>query len=109
MKSNYIPQIFKEKFSLFANYFYGVFLLLVSILSALALFSFDINDNSLLTSTNSVSGNLLGTIGSYLASFIFYTFGVMGYLIILFFFIFSKNISLLISFLLITEKIYFIL
>ncbi len=89
MKSNYIPQIFKEKFSLFANYFYGVFLLLVSILSALALFSFDINDNSLLTSTNSVSGNLLGTIGSYLASFIFYTFGVMGYLIILFFFIFS--------------------
>ena len=86
MKSNYIPDVFKEKLSLFINYFYGFFLLFISILSAIALFSFDINDNSLLTTTSKISGNLLGTSGSYFASFIFYTFGVMGYLIIIFFF-----------------------
>ncbi len=51
--------------------------------------TFDIDDNSFLTSTSNKSQNLLGDIGSYFASFIFYTFGVMGYLVILFFLIFS--------------------
>ncbi len=94
MKSNYIPNVFKEKFSLFINFFYGLILLLVSILSALALFSFDINDNSFLTNTNKISGNLLGDFGSYFASFIFYTFGVLGYLIIAFFGIFCLLVFL---------------
>ena len=94
MKNNYIPEIFKEKFILFINYFYGLFLLLLSILSCLALFTFDINDNSLLTSTSRASENLLGTIGSYFASFIFYTFGIMGYLIIIFFLSYSILIFL---------------
>ncbi len=94
MKNNYIPEIFKEKFILFINYFYGLFLLLLSILSCLALLTFDINDNSLLTSTSRASENLLGTIGSYFASFIFYTFGIMGYLVIIFFLSYSILIFL---------------
>jgi len=85
MKSNYIPHVFKEKFSLFVNFFYGLLLLLVSILSGIALFSFNIEDNSFLTSTSEISENLLGDLGSYFASFIFYTFGVLGYLFISFF------------------------
>ena len=75
MKSNYIPDVLKEKFAFFIKYSYGIFLILVSILSALALFSFDINDNSFLTSTNNATQNLLGNFGSYYASCIFYTFG----------------------------------
>ncbi len=94
MKSNYIPDVLKEKFAFFIKYLYGIFLILVSILSALALFSFDINDNSFLTSTNNTTQNLLGNFGSYYASFIFYTFGIMGYLIILFFLIYSLLIFL---------------
>ena len=94
MKSNYIPDVLKEKFAFFIKYSYGIFLILVSILSALALFSFDINDNSFLTSTNNATQNLLGNFGSYYASFIFYTFGLMGYLIILFFLTYSLLIFL---------------
>ena len=94
MKSNYIPHVFKEKFLLFVNFFYGSLLLLVSILSGLALFSFDIEDNSFLTSTSEISENLLGNFGSYFASFIFYTFGVLGYLFITFFIIFSLLVFL---------------
>ena len=89
MKNNYIPEILKEKFSLFFNYLYGFLLLLVSILSALALFSFDINENSFLTSSNKISENLVGNFGSYFASFVFYTFGVLGYMLIIFFLIYS--------------------
>tara|TARA_B100000989_G_scaffold297665_1_gene284237 strand:+ start:537 stop:2606 length:2070 start_codon:yes stop_codon:yes gene_type:complete len=89
MKNNYIPEVLKEKFSLFVNYSYGFLLLLVSVLSALALISFDINENSFLTSSNKISENLLGNFGSYFASFIFYTFGVLGYMLIIFFLIYS--------------------
>ncbi len=89
MKSKYIPEIFKEKFLLFFKYLYGLLLLLVSVMSFIALFSFDINDNSFLTSTNNINGNLLGSFGSYYASFIFYTFGALGYLVVIFFLIFS--------------------
>ncbi len=92
MKSKYIPKIFKEKFSLFLNYSYALFFLLISILSAIALLSFDINDNSFLTSTSNVSKNLLGNFGSYFASFIFYTFGILGYLIVMFFLIYSISV-----------------
>ena len=61
----------------------------MSIFSALALISFSINDNSFLTSTSNESQNFLGDAGSYYASFLFYTFGILGYLIIVFFLIYS--------------------
>ena len=89
MKSKYIPEILEKKFYLFLNYSYGLLLLLISILSAVALFTFDINDNSFLTSTSSYSNNLLGNFGSYYASLVFYTFGILGYLVIVFFFTYS--------------------
>ena len=89
MKNNFIPNVFKEKFALFIKHTYALFLLLVSILSALALLSFDINDNSFLTNTSQTSSNILGDIGSYYASFIFYTFGIMGYFTIIFLLIYS--------------------
>ena len=89
MKSNYIPEILKEKLLSVYRLMYAMLLFLVSIFSAIALLSFDINDNSFLTSTSNVSTNLLGDPGSYLASFIFYTFGILGYLVVLFFFIYS--------------------
>ena len=87
MKNNYIPEVFKEKILSSLKYLYAFFLLLISALSALALFTFDINDNSFLTSTSAMPQNLLGNFGSYYASFIFYTFGVFGYMIVIFFLI----------------------
>mgnify|MGYP001193476136 FL=1 len=89
MSNNYIPEIIKEKLSSAYRLIYALLLLLVSIFSAIALITFDINDNSFLTSTNNLTTNLMGDIGSYYASFIFYTFGVLGYLIIIFFLIYS--------------------
>ncbi len=89
MKNNYIPEIFKEKIYLSLKYIYAFSLLLLSILSLLSLLTFDINDNSFLTSTSSEAQNFMGDFGSYYASFIFYTFGVLGYLVTLFFFIYS--------------------
>ncbi len=89
MKNNYIPEIIKEKISKTLNILYGLCLLMASILSALALMSFSINDNSFLTNTNNLTQNLLKDAGSYYASFLFYTFGILAYLIILFFLIYS--------------------
>ena len=89
MNNNYIPEIFKEKIYQTFKYIYAFSLFLISSLSFLALLTFDISDNSFLTSTSFKSQNFLGDFGSYYASFIFYTFGVLGYLIILFFLIYS--------------------
>ena len=89
MKNSYIPEILKEKILKTIYIFYGLALLLLSVLSAIALLTFSINDNSFLTSTSNVSQNLLGNIGSYYASFLFYTFGILAYLVILFFLIYS--------------------
>ncbi len=89
MKSSYIPEILKEKISSAYKVIYSLFLFLVCFFSAAALFSFNINDNSFLTSTSDISTNILGDLGSYYASFIFYTFGFLGYLTSLFFFIYS--------------------
>ena len=94
MNNNFIPDFFKEKILLSLKYIYSILLLFLSVLSLLALITFDINDNSFLTSTSNSSQNLLGDFGSYYASFIFYTFGVLGYLIILFFFIYSLLVFL---------------
>ncbi len=89
MKSSYIPEILKEKISSAYKVIYSLLLFLVCIFSVAALLSFNINDNSFLTSTSNISTNLLGDLGSYYASFIFYTFGLLGYLTALFFFIYS--------------------
>ncbi len=89
MKNNYIPEILKEKISKTISFLYSFFLFLVSILSALSLITFSINDNSFLTSTSKNSENLLGDLGSYYASFLFYTFGIFAYLIIIFFLVYS--------------------
>jgi len=89
MKSSYIPEILKEKISSAYRVIYSLLLFLVCIFSAAALLTFNINDNSFLTSTSNISTNLLGDLGSYYASFIFYTFGLLGYLTALFFFIYS--------------------
>ena len=94
MKNNYIPEIFKEKIYLSLKYIYAFSFLLLSILSLLSLLTFDINDNSFLTSTSNEAQNFMGDLGSYYASFIFYTFGVLGYLVTLFFLIYSILILL---------------
>ena len=89
MKNSYIPTILKEKISKMISISYGFGLFIVSIMSLLALLTFSINDNSFLTSTSYPSQNLLGNLGSYYASFLFYTFGILAYLVTLFFLVFS--------------------
>ena len=86
MKNNYIPDILKEKIIRMFSLSYGLCLLSISILSAISLITFNINDNSFLTSTSNTSKNFLGNPGSYFASFLFYTYGILAYLSILFFF-----------------------
>ena len=87
MKNIYFPEILKEKIYSSFKYLYAFLLLIISVISAIALLSFDINDNSFLTSTSEISQNLLGDFGSYFASFVFYTFGILGYMIVIFFLI----------------------
>ena len=87
MKNIYFPEILKEKIYSSFKYLYAFLLLIISVISAIALLSFDINDNSFLTSTSEKSQNLLGDFGSYFASFVFYTFGILGYMIVIFFLI----------------------
>ena len=87
MKNIYIPEILKEKIWSSFRYSYAFLLFGISVISALSLLSFNINDNSFLTKTSSISSNLLGNFGSYYASFIFYTFGILGYMIVIFFLI----------------------
>ena len=85
MNNTYIPNILKDKLSLFFNYFYGLIHFLIFIFFVISLFSFDINDNSFLAESSQSINNLGGEIGSYVSSFIFYTFGIAGYAFILFF------------------------
>ena len=89
MNHKYIPEALKEKSLNFSRIIYGVVLLSFSLLTFLSLVTFDINDNSFLTSTNGAHNNLLGFIGSYYASFIFYTFGILGYIVSVYFLIYS--------------------
>ncbi len=89
MNNKYIPEILKEKLSIFVSYTYATFILLISIIIFLALFSFNINDSSFLTYSSNETKNFLGPIGSYIASFILYTFGTMGYFVSSFFLIYS--------------------
>ena len=89
MNNTYIPNILKGKLSIFFNYFYGFIHFVIFIFLVISLFSFDIKDNSFLTKSSQSISNFGGEIGSYLSSFIFYTFGLLGYAFIIFFFIVS--------------------
>ena len=89
MNHNYIPDALKEKTLSFSRFVYALMLLGFSIFTFLALITFDINDNSFLTNTNSPYQNILGLIGSYYASFVFYTFGLLGYMLGIYFFVYS--------------------
>ena len=89
MNNTYIPNILKDKLSLFINYFYGFIHFVIFIFLVISLFSFDINDNSFLTKSNQSISNFGGEVGSYVSSFIFYTFGLSGYAFIIFFLIVS--------------------
>ena len=89
MKNSYIPEVFKDKIIQSVKIFYGLLLLFLAIFFGIALITFNINDNSFITSTSASHLNFFGTLGSYSSSFIFYTFGMMGYGLVLFFFILS--------------------
>ena len=62
MNNSYIPEVFKEKLHLIFKYIYAFSLLLFSISSFLALLTFNIDENSFLTSTNYETQNLLGNL-----------------------------------------------
>ena len=89
MKNSYIPEVFKDKIFKSIKILHGFFLLFLGVCLGIALITFSINDDSFITSTSASSINFFGTIGSYSSSFIFYTFGIMGYGLVLFFFILS--------------------
>ena len=89
MTKNYIPTFFKDKIILIFNYFFSILSFLFSVFLLLSLYSFNIDDNSFLTSSSQSSSNIFGDLGSYVASFIFYTFGLMGYLLVVFFLSYS--------------------
>ena len=89
MQNNYIPDIFKDKLSLFFNYFRSFFFMLVSIFVFLSLLTFDINDNSFLTSSSGQTNNIFGFFGAYFSSFVLYTFGILGYGLVILFLIIS--------------------
>ena len=89
MKNSFIPETLKEKTFAMTRSLYGLFLFVVGLFTTISLLSFDITDNSFLTSTSVDTKNIMGIFGSYYASFIFYTFGIMGYMISIYFFIYS--------------------
>ena len=89
MKNNYIPLFIKDKFTSFVNYFLAFSYLTIALFLGLSMFTFSINDNSFLTSTSQISSNIFGNVGSFFASFIYYSFGLIGYGLIIFFCSFS--------------------
>ena len=95
MNNNYIPEVFKVKIFHILKYVYGSFFLFLSIFIGLSLLTFNINDNSFITSTNEQTINMFGPLGAYMSSFILYTFGFTGYGIVIFFF--SLAISALVN------------
>jgi S-DNA-T family DNA segregation ATPase FtsK/SpoIIIE len=84
MNISFFPEILKEKLIQLVHWMKGSFFLILSILLFLAIFTFNINDNSFLTQTNSPPSNAVGSIGSHLASFLIYSFGLLSYLIVFF-------------------------
>ena len=87
MNNSFIPLVFKEKLANIINWFISSFFFLISLAIFLSIFTFNINDESFLTKSSGVTSNVIGPVGSYLASFLIYSFGIMSYLIVLFFLI----------------------
>ncbi len=87
MNNSFIPLVFKEKLAKIIKWFRGSFFLLLSLAIFLSVFTFNINDESFLTKSSGATSNVIGLVGSYLASFLIYSFGLMSYLIVLFFLI----------------------
>ena len=94
MNNKFFPSSFKDKLTDFIRYFYGILFLIITIILLLSLLSFNIEDNSFLTHSSNQTNNFIGTPGSFISSFLFYTFGIMGYTVVLFFFIYSLSILL---------------
>ena len=89
MNNNFIPLIFKDKLVNIINWFKGSLFFLISFVIFLSVFTFNINDDSFLTKSSGATSNVIGTVGSYSASFLIYSFGIMSYLIVIFFLICS--------------------
>ncbi len=87
MNNSFIPLVFKEKLAYIVNWLKGSLFFLLSLALFLSLMTFDINDDSFLTKSSGATSNAIGTVGSYLASFLIYSFGLMSYLIVFFFLI----------------------
>ena len=87
MNNSFIPLVFKEKLAYIVNWLKGSLFFLLSLALFLSLMTFDINDDSFLTKSSGATSNVIGTVGSYLASFLIYSFGLMSYLIVFFFLI----------------------
>ena len=84
MNISFFPSVLKEKIIQSVRWIKGSFFLILSILLFLAIFTFNINDNSFLTQTNNPVSNAVGSIGSHVASFLIYSFGLLSYLIVFF-------------------------
>ena len=89
MNNSFIPLIFKDKLVNIINWFKGSLFFLISFVIFLSVFTFNINDDSFLTKSSGATSNVIGTVGSYSASFLIYSFGIMSYLIVIFFLISS--------------------
>ena len=89
MNNNFIPGVFKDKIVNIIIWFKGSIFFLLSLFIFLSIFTFNINDDSFLTKSSGATSNIIGTVGSYLASFLIYSFGIMSYLIVVFFLIYS--------------------
>ncbi len=84
MNNSFIPAVFKEKLIKIFNWIKALLFLILSVLVFISIFTFNINDDSFLTTSSASTTNVLGTIGSYMASFLIYSFGLMSYVIVFF-------------------------
>ena len=89
MNNSFIPEVFKDKLVNIINWLKGSLFFLLSLVIFLSVFTFNINDDSFLTKSSGANSNVIGTVGSYSASFLIYSFGIMSYLIVIFFLICS--------------------
>jgi len=94
MNNKFFPIAFKDKLKNILRYLYGIFFFLISVILSLSLISFNIEDSSFLTNSSSQIKNFVGIPGSYLSSFLFYTFGIMAYLFVIFFMTYSLKVFL---------------
>ena len=89
MNNSFIPAVFKDKLANIINWSKGLLFFFLSLVVFLSMFTFNINDDSFLTKSSGATSNIIGTVGSYSASFLIYSFGIMSYLIVIFFLICS--------------------